>query len=104
MDIQESIVCNVGSGVGTPVIALANALLTATNFDVPIEITGQFRVGDIRHNWADIDNAAKYLNYHPKVSLADGLTEFCRWAAGQPLYQDKLDTATDELRKKGLAN
>lgn len=103
-DIRESIVCNVGSGVGTPVNTLANALLSSAGFNVPVEVTGQFRVGDIRHNWADIGNAARYLNYAPKVSLADGLSEFCSWASGQPQYQDKLDTATEELRKMGLAN
>ncbi|WP_339345906.1 NAD-dependent epimerase/dehydratase family protein [uncultured Sphingomonas sp.] len=103
-DVPSGTVCNIGSGIATPVDELAGELLRAGGLDVPVEVTGQFRVGDIRHNFADIERARTLLNYTPKVSLADGLRRFCGWAAGEPVYADRLDKATAELKAKGLAN
>lgn len=97
-------VCNIGSGVATPVSELAHELAKAAGFDPEITVTGQFRVGDIRHNFADITAARELLNYSPRVDLPVGLARFCAWAAEQPAYQDRLDHATEELRAKGLAN
>ena len=102
-DVPAGAVCNVGSGVATTIEELAATLLQAAGFDVPVRQTKQFRVGDIRHNFADIGNAKSKLGVEPQVSLADGLKRFCDWAATQPEYADKLDAATEELRKKGLA-
>lgn len=103
-DIPKSVVCNIGAGIATSVSDLARGLAVAAGFDVPIEVTGQFRVGDIRHNWADISNARIYLGYEPKIDLANGLNRFCGWAANEPIFEDRLDKATAELREKGLAN
>ncbi len=103
-DVPKSVVCNIGAGVATTVSDLARRLIQAAGFDVPIEVTGQFRVGDIRHNWADISRAKILLGYEPKIDLADGLERFCSWAANEPIFVDRLDKATEELRQKGLAN
>lgn len=97
-------ICNIGAGVATPVIDLARELAKAAGFDPEITVTGQFRVGDIRHNFADIARARECLGYAPRIDLATGLARFCRWAESQPAYQDRLDQATAELRAKGLAN
>ena len=69
-----------------------------------MKVTGQFRVGDIRHNFASIDQARKLLGFEPQVSLSQGLGRFCAWAANEPVYGDRLDQATAELKAKGLAN
>ena len=97
-------VCNVGSGVATSVIALAEKLSEAAGLSPEIKVTGQFRVGDIRHNFADIEAARRLLGFTPQISLDEGLRRFCEWAAGQPAYQDGLDRATEELRAKGLGS
>jgi dTDP-L-rhamnose 4-epimerase len=97
-------VCNVGSGVATSVITLAEKLAAAGGFTPEIKVTGQFRVGDIRHNFADIEAAKRLLGFSPRISLDEGLGRFCAWAATQPTYQDGLDKATAELRAKGLGN
>lgn len=103
LDLQGG-VFNVGSGVATSVSDLAHSLVNAAGFDVAIETTGQFRVGDIRHNFADIEAARTVLGYRPSVSLDEGLRRFCDWAHSQPVYADGLDRATRELQAKGLAN
>lgn len=102
--VPAGTVCNVGAGVATPVIDLAHELSRAAGLTPEITVTGQFRVGDIRHNFADISAARDHLGYEPRIDLATGLSRFCEWAAGQPEYEDRLDAATEELRQKGLAN
>ena len=102
-ELPPGAVCNVGSGVATAVAGLAHGLLVAAGLEVEVEVTGQFRVGDIRHNFADIARARELLDFVPQVSLEAGLARFCAWAATQPVYGDRLDQATAELRRKGLA-
>lgn len=103
-DVPPGAVMNLGAGAPTTVSELATELLGAAGFDVPVRVTGQFRVGDIRHCYADLTRARELIGFRPNVSLADGLKRFCAWAAGQPVHEDRLDTATEELRRKGLAN
>jgi dTDP-L-rhamnose 4-epimerase len=103
-DETDTLICNIGSGIATSVDTLARTLLNAAGFDVPVTVTGQFRIGDIRHNFADIAVARDRLGYEPKVTLQEGLGRFARWAADQPVYVDRLDAATAELKAKGLAN
>ena len=102
-DVANASVINVGSGVPTPVSELANTLLAASGFSVPVGVTGQYRVGDIRHCYADLGRLRSVLGITPQITLLQGLTRFCEWAHGQPVQVDRLDAATEELRKKGLA-
>ena len=43
------------------------------------EISGKYRVGDIRHCFADIRLARRLLGYDPQVSVEEGVAGFCRW-------------------------
>jgi dTDP-L-rhamnose 4-epimerase len=103
-DLPGGAVLNLGAGQGTSVHLLATELLAAAELSVPVRVTGQFRVGDIRHCFADLGAARRLLGFTPKVGLAQGLRQFTAWAAGQPVHEDRLAQATEELRKKGLAN
>jgi dTDP-L-rhamnose 4-epimerase len=103
-EVPPGAVMNLGAGVPTTVSELASELLGAAGFDVPVSVTGQFRVGDIRHCYADLTQAKTLIGFAPKVSLAEGLGRFCTWAASQPVHEDKLDKATEELRRQGLTN
>lgn len=40
---------------------------------------GPFRKGDIPHSLANIDKAKKLLDYHPEISVADGLRKAYAW-------------------------
>lgn len=101
-DLSHGFVMNVGSGVATSVRELAETLLTQSGFHVPVKVTGQFRVGDIRHCYADISRLKTELGLTPTVQLSQGLKRFCAWAATQPVYADKSSLANEELRKNGL--
>ena len=66
------------------------------------EVTGKYRVGDIRHCFADITLARRVLGYEPKVTLEDGLEELAGWLEGQ-VAEDHVAKARQELDARGLA-
>jgi dTDP-L-rhamnose 4-epimerase len=95
-------IINVGTGVGTSVLSLAEALVTAFGGSSLIKITGEFRVGDIRHNIADIGRLRKEFGFEPRVGLVEGLRRFAEWVQSEPLPEDLLDRANAELRDRKL--
>lgn len=95
-------VVNVGSGVATSVLGVAEMLTVALGFVPNIRVTGDYRLGDIRHNVADIERLKNLLGYVPKVSLEEGLRRFADWVLTQPLPEDRLDKANAELRARKL--
>jgi dTDP-L-rhamnose 4-epimerase len=103
-DLPSGAVMNLGSGKGTSVQELASELLAAAGLSVPVRVTGQFRVGDIRHCFADLAEARRLIGFSPELGLAQGLHRFTAWASQQPVHEDRLAQATEELRRKGLAN
>jgi dTDP-L-rhamnose 4-epimerase len=103
-ELPNGAIMNLGSGCPTSIIELAHELLTAAGAHVPMRVTGQYRVGDIRHCFADLKEAKRLIGFEPRVSLAQGLRRFCAWASQQAVYEDRLSEATEELRRKGLAN
>lgn len=102
--LPNGIIMNVGSGSPTSVSHLARTLLSVSGFDVPVDVTGQYRLGDIRHCFADLTRVTQYLGFTPKVSLQDGLKGFCAWATTQPVHLDLSSKAELELKEKGLTN
>ena len=95
-------IVNIGSGVGTSVIDVAKGLMTALAIEVPLRVTGEYRIGDIRHNIADISRFCTLLPGGPQISLAEGLSRFAAWVKTQPLPEDLLESANKELRERKL--
>ncbi len=94
-------VLNVGSGSSVTVLELAERLAAVMGVDVRPEATGRYRVGDIRHCFADIALARELLGYEPQVTLEQGVPELVDWLAGQPAI-DRVDVAAEELSSRGL--
>ncbi len=95
-------VFNVGSGVPTSVLDVAKMLIEIFKRSSKTVITGQYRVGDIRHCYADISALSAATGFVPVMSLEDGLAAFGEWVASQPLPEDGLDRANRVLIEKGL--
>jgi dTDP-L-rhamnose 4-epimerase len=93
---------NVGSGRSNDVLTVAFALRNYYNSSVNIHISGNYRIGDIRHNYADISKIKKFLNYEPKISFNEGLKNLCNWVDQQEVQKDKYQESIEELSKKGL--
>ncbi|HEY1405824.1 MAG TPA: NAD-dependent epimerase/dehydratase family protein [Spirochaetota bacterium] len=93
---------NVGTGVPIDVMTVARTLAEKYGSSSKIEVTGNFRVGDIRTNFADISKIRKRFGYAPKVSFDEGIFRFVEWVNGQDVSADRYDASVDEMRKKGL--
>lgn len=93
---------NIGTGKSVDVLTVANMLKNFYKSKSEIKVSGNFRLGDIRHNYADISKAARVLGYSPKYSFEDGLKNFCEWVLTQPIEQDNYKQSLDEMKEKGL--
>ncbi|MEN6455507.1 MAG: NAD-dependent epimerase/dehydratase family protein [Prolixibacteraceae bacterium] len=93
---------NVGSGKPVSVLKVAETLRENYHSGVRINISGNYRVGDIRHNYAALSKIAAILNYRPRFSFENGIAAFCRWVAKQDPRPDQSASAIEELKKKGL--
>ena len=94
-------VFNIGSGEAHSVADIAHRLAAAMDVDIEPEITGRYRVGDIRHCFADIRRARQVLGFAPRVSLDAGLAELVDWLSTQEAV-DRVPQATSELLARGL--
>lgn len=93
---------NLGSGINTSVIEIAEILKKHYGSESEIRVTGDFRIGDIAHNKADISNARNILGFNPKISLEDGLAEFCKWVVGQDTDNSKYEQSLAEMEQAGM--
>jgi dTDP-L-rhamnose 4-epimerase len=95
-------VFNVGSGSHFTVRQIAERMAQVLGKeDIEPTITGKYRVGDIRHCFADITRAREVLGYAPEVTLDDGLSELASWLEGQ-IAVDHVSEASAELDLRGL--
>jgi dTDP-L-rhamnose 4-epimerase len=95
-------VLNVGSGESVTVRGIAERLARILGrADVEPALTGKYRVGDIRHCFADIARAREALGYAPEVELDDGIEELAGWLEGQTA-DDRVEFAQAELAARGL--
>lgn len=104
LDKREAInqVFNIGSGNAYTVRDIARAMAEVTGKTrIQPQITGEYRVGDIRHCFADIEQAKRLLGYAPKVTLDRGLRELASWLEGQ-VAVDRVEEAKAQLSSRGL--
>lgn len=95
-------VFNVGTGVATDVLTVANTLCEKYGIEVPLTVSGNYRLGDIRHNYADITLARKILGFEPKWSFSQGIEQFTSWVNQQEIQEDKYEASIEEMKRKGL--
>ncbi len=93
---------NIGSGRPYTVRAIAERLARVLGKErLKPQITGKYRMGDIRHCFADITLASKLLGYEPQVTLEQGLEELAGWLEGR-MALDRVAQASAELAARGL--
>ncbi len=95
-------VFNIGTGVATDVLTVANTLIEKYGIKVPVTVSGNYRLGDIRHNFADITLAKKILGYEPRWSFSEGISRFTSWVNEQDVKEDKYEESIKEMKQKGL--
>lgn len=95
---------NIGSGEFTKLADMAHWLCDLLGKQVPIECKGTYRVGDIRHNAADLRHAIAGLGYRPQVDVQEGLRRYVEWAQHEtPLDEATISAASAELRAARLS-
>ena len=102
MEEANGEIFNVGTGEATDVLTVANTLIKAYGIDVPVTVTGNFRLGDIRHNFADLTKINSKLSFVPQVSFEQGIKKFTDWVLQQEVQEDNLEKSLEEMKKKGL--
>lgn len=95
-------VFNIGSGQHYTISDLAQRISSVMGKEhIEAEITGKYRIGDVRHCFADISHARSVIGYEPQVSLDNGLNELVTWLEGQ-VAEDRVAQASAELSARGL--
>jgi dTDP-L-rhamnose 4-epimerase len=93
---------NISSGQAMTVKEIATKTIRCLGSpDLEPDITGKYRVGDIRHCFADISRAKSILGWVPTVGLEQGLEDLAGWLDGQQA-PDRGVEARQELAARGL--
>lgn len=93
---------NVGTGVCTDVMTVANTLVKYIGIPTKIQITGNYRLGDIRSNYADLSKISSLLGFSPTITFDEGISRFVDWVNKQEVQKDNYQQSIDELKNRGL--
>lgn len=95
-------VFNVGSGEKMDVLSIANTLIEKYKSNVNVNVSGNYRLGDIKDNIADLTKIESVLGYKPKVSFKEGISNFVDWVSKQQIEKDNYEQSIKEMKEKGL--
>lgn len=95
-------VFNVGLGKAIDVMTVANTLVAEYASETNITITGNYRLGDIRDNYADLSKIKNKLGFEPKINFKEGISKFVEWVNKQDIVEDKYTQSIEEMKEKGL--
>lgn len=101
-DVHGVMALNVGAGTRTTVLQVARAIIDHYRADVPVEVTGAYRIGDIRHNMADVSRLQTLTGVTPHWAFTDGLKAFLNWADTHELTESGFDKSLKELSDRQL--
>ena len=97
---------NVGSGVGTSVMEVAEVLTAQDSSSPDLSVSGDFRLGDIRHNVADLSRARQLCGFEPETTFADGMRELAQWVSAEVAAgaagEDRYEASLAEMKQMGL--
>lgn len=95
-------VFNVGYGEPVDVLTVARQLIKNYDIDVKLNISGNYRLGDIRHNYADLTKIKQKLGFRPQYDFNKGLNLFCDWVKTQQIEENRYEHSIEEMKSKGL--
>ena len=101
-DLANNEIMNVGTGNPTSVLSVAKMLAKMYGKQEKINVSGDFRIGDIRHNFADLSKMKRILNFEPTVSFEQGISDFTDWVLKQPVHENNFQNSLIEMKQKGF--
>ena len=102
VDIKKFETINIGFGEPVSVLKIAKLLFKNLGKKENICKSENFRLGDIRHNYADTKKMENILCFKPEINIEKGINKFCNWIKTQPIYADSLNEAENKLKKNNL--
>ena len=88
--------------MATPVLEVASRLKEFYNSNIEINITKNFRLGDIRHNFADLNKIKNKLGFQAQYNFSTGVAIFVEWVKSQDVMEDNYSKSIEEMKAKGL--
>jgi dTDP-L-rhamnose 4-epimerase len=101
-DNADGEIFNVGAGIATNIITVAKLLIKGYGAKTPVIISGNYRLGDIRHNFADLTKIKSILGYEVHFSFENGIKKFISWVNSQVIYSDNYAKSISEMKDSGL--
>lgn len=95
-------ICNVGSGEAITVREIAATLARLLHKNIAPEILEKYRVGDIRHCFADISKLEKLFGVKPQRQFEAGMAELIDWVAKAQKPVDRSAASMAELASSKL--
>ena len=101
-DSADNEIINLGTGKSVTVHNLLEEMIKGYGKNTNYNISGDFRIGDIRHNVAEITKAKRLLEFEPRTSIDIGLQYYCDWVLSQSLNRNSYRRSLNELKRNGL--
>lgn len=95
-------VFNVGSGEATTVLTVVEHLRKHLGQVATSRISGEFRLGDIRHNVADLTHISETLGFKATVPFSVGIERFAAWVSDRGPEKSAYEESLAEMRERGL--
>jgi dTDP-L-rhamnose 4-epimerase len=102
-DALDGLPVNVGSGKAVSVCEIAQRVSDALGINIPPEINGEFRPGEMRHLISGTQRI-RAAGYIPQVDLEEGLGRYLDWIRSQSDVRDYFSEAAEILRNKGIVH
>ena len=93
---------NVGSGKPITVTQMASVLARLLHKNIAPQIMNKYRVGDIRHCFADITKISKVFGFQPRRSFEAGMAELIDWVATAKAPVNRSQESLAELQRSKL--
>lgn len=93
---------NIGSGMAITVMQVAKTLYKHYGKSINIDVTGNYRLGDIRHNFASLDRIEKVIGFRPAWDFEQGVEAFVEWVRKQKVNSSSYTISLEEMRQLGL--
>ncbi len=100
-DACDGLAVNIGSGVGTSVLRMAEIIGDHLGRRIDPEVRGEFRPGEMRDLVSDISRAEQ-LGFRPGVDVATGIGHYLDWVGRQGDVREYFGAAEALLRERGL--
>jgi dTDP-L-rhamnose 4-epimerase len=94
-------VFNVGSGQSIGIAELAKLIISTYGSKAGVDVTNQYRKGDIRHCFGDISKIESQIGWKPRANRIEAMRELIAWSENAE-SKDSFDDAARIQKEKGV--